>query len=692
MLYFLALFTLLTISSITFFAAKRLKIPYTVLLVAVGLALVPLAHTAAFSFLTQFTLTPDLLFYVFLPILIFESAYNINIRKVEENTWSISFLAVLSLLISAIFASAALYGAFLLLGIPLPFIVLLLFGALISATDPVAVLALFKEYGAPRRLSLIFEGESLFNDGTAMALFLVVLSVALTGYHGLGSAGAGVLMFLSMVIGGTLFGLFMGALFSQLLGATRSNENVSIMLMMVLAHTTFILSELISEHLVIGGFPIQLSAIIATTVASMFIGNYGRYKISPRAEEFVEKFWAQFAFIANSLVFILIGLLFSTLPFNIWAFLLPIAVTVAIVAAGRALSVYPVVGFLNWLGREERIPRSWQHLLAWGSLRGALAITLVLLIPDAWTPAHWTYAFTPKELILALTIGCIYATLFVKATTIGSIIRRLGIDSLTRTEEVEHQEAMELMYARMLERLDDFHAKGYLDQNSHRLLKQQYSDALECAHEESHAEGDRIVATQVLRMYAIGIEKHFLSELYTYGEISELPMRRLMTKLSWQLSQLERGNSGFDPHTSGIEKRDWFERLASFVRNVVPRAAKEADEEQYMYYRAKAIITRKVIKELRHMGDTSVVHFFDAESLQGVIDLYQKFRSDALERMHAIAHEHPAAIEPLNKTLASRGLAKVQESVLDELAERDMITAKLHIALAERFEAEHYSA
>ncbi len=344
----------------------------------------------------------------------------------------------MSLLISAFFIAIALLGVFHLLNFQLPFIVLLLFGALISATDPVAVLALFKEYGAPRRLSLIFEGESLFNDGTAVALFLIVLEIALVGYHGVASIGEGIFLFSTMVIGGIGFGTFMGAVFAKAIEYTRSNESVSIMLMMVLAHITFILSELISEHLAIAGQEIKFSSIIATTIAAMMIGNYGRYKISPRAGGFVEKFWGQFAFIANSLVFILIGLLFSTLPFSIVSFSIPIIITVLIVALGRALSIYPTIAFVNRLKKEEPIPRSWQHLLAWGSLRGALAVTLVFLIPDTYIPEGWGYVFTPKEFILALTIGCIYATLFIKATTIGHFIKKLNIDRLHRMEEVEY--------------------------------------------------------------------------------------------------------------------------------------------------------------------------------------------------------------------------------------------------------------
>lgn len=140
-----------------------------------------------------------------------------------------------------------------------------------------------------------------------------------------------------MVVGGVLFGLLMGFIFSRLIGRVNDNEHIEITLTMLVAHLTFILTEVLSHHLVLFGQEIKLSSIIATVMASMVIGNYGRFKISPRVEEYMEKFWGYFAFLANSLVFILMGLLFAALPIHFDQFLWPIALTVVVVALGRAL-------------------------------------------------------------------------------------------------------------------------------------------------------------------------------------------------------------------------------------------------------------------------------------------------------------------------------------------------------------------
>ncbi|MDQ1343528.1 MAG: monovalent cation:H+ antiporter, family [Patescibacteria group bacterium] len=173
----LSLVLLLVIAAGVSYWAGRSKIPATVALVTAGMTIALVTKFGFAGFLDDFELTPEMLFYVFLPILLFESAYNVRYKELLRNIRSISLLSVVSLIISAFFIAFGMRYGLLLFGIDVPLEVTLLFGALISATDTAAVLAVFKELGVPRRLNLIFEGESLFNDGTAIALFLVVLGI-----------------------------------------------------------------------------------------------------------------------------------------------------------------------------------------------------------------------------------------------------------------------------------------------------------------------------------------------------------------------------------------------------------------------------------------------------------------------------------------------------------------------------------
>ena len=271
--WILALFTLLALSAGVYLLSQRTKVPYTLMLVFIGLILVPLAQVPVigqpFTFLAELRLTPELLFLFFLPMLIFESAFNMDIRKMLDNAWTITLLAVVGLLLSTFGIAAALFVLLPLVGIELPFTVALLFGAVISATDPVAVLSLFKEIGAPRRLSMIFEGESLFNDGTAVALFLVVLGIVQSGFDGAGTVVDGAGLFLQMVGLGVVFGLIMAGVFTVIVRAVRANPFVSATLLLVSSHIVFITSELITEHGLFG-VSISISSIIASTIAGLF--------------------------------------------------------------------------------------------------------------------------------------------------------------------------------------------------------------------------------------------------------------------------------------------------------------------------------------------------------------------------------------------------------------------------------------
>lgn len=684
----LAIFAMLGISSLAIFWAKRVRLPHTVFLVIIGLILGLIAQFPAFHFFAEFSLTPELLFYLLLPTLIFESAYNINVRRMVEDTSIILILSIIGLIVSTLVIGVGLYYILAFLGFAVPFIFTLLFGALISATDPVAVLALFKEYGAPRRLSLIFEGESLFNDATAVALFLVLLEVVRFGYHGFDTIIEGVISFTAMMIGGVIFGIVMGGIFAKLVGIARENEIASITLTIVLAHTTFILAEILSHYLIIGGLHLPLSPIIATTVAALLMGNYGRSKIHPRAEEFVENLWGQLAFMANSLIFILIGVLFVNVPTLDPAMLGVIAVTIVVVAVARAVSIYPVVGIFNALSsKAARVPMSWQHLLSWGSLRGALAVTMVLLIPDDLLFAGWSLSMSPKEFLLALTVGCIFATLFIKATTIQRFMKMLHLDDLTDIEKVEAQEARALIHHEVCDRIKIYEQRGYIDPSIAKELSSDHQVKFQAACQGLGSPDTKALSERVLRMYAIGIETKHLKELYHHDEVSESVYRRLTGKLQLQLEAVEHGNlaPNMSIHTDG---KDVFEVLAKGLRNIIkPDTAEMKIDNLYMYYRAQTIISRKVLKELSAVDKSSAEHIFNAAALEKVVALYTTFQAQSEKKMTELAATHGERLHALSRSLAILGTHKIEESILNELYERQLITPKLFIALKEEL---HY--
>lgn len=685
----LSFFVLMLISIGAYFVSRRLRLPYTVLLVLVGSLLVPLAQFPVLSFLRAFELTPELLFYLFLPILIFESAYNMRVRDLMTNIRAVSWLSIGSLVISMFFIALVLYFVLKSIGMEVPFLATLLFGALISATDPVAVLALFKEFGVPRRLAFLFEGESLFNDGTSLAAFLVVLEVILYGFSGISTVLEGIFMFTTMVFGGVAFGIFMGFLFAKLIEKVEDNEHIEITLTMLVAHLTFILSEVISHHLVLFGQEIRFSSIIATVMASMVIGNYGRSKLSPITSHFMERFWGYFAFLVNSLVFITMGLLFASLPIELKYFLLPIFLTVLVVMVARAVSIYPVVWWLNRSKKEESIPMTWQHLLSWGSLRGALAVVMVLLIPSELTLPGWQFDFSLKEFITVLTIGCIYFTLFVKALTIGSLIKKFKLDALTRVEAAGYHQARSHILSFGQEKLTDFFEKQYIGAEAYGKLKKD----TEGKYRKEQEECEKMIAhsahgfEEALRVYALGIEKHFLGLLFQYREVSESVYKKILTKLDVQLDRVESGTVQIQSLDEEFQA-DWFEQLARFMKRML-RIRQSEDElltERYMYYRAQEIISRKVIKEfhkLKHHPALNLQGYDDL--LEKVTRSYQEFHDDAHSRKTSLVSEHAVFLAAVDERFGRDSLHKAFAEGLHQLTRKNMLPTKLSILLEEDF-------
>ena len=341
--------------------ARRVRLPYTVGLViaGVGLAFAPL-HTSA-------VLTHDFIFDVILPPLLFEAAINIRWRELRRDAVPVLTLAIVG---TAVAAAAVAAGVSFGLGWPARAAVL--FGVLIAATDPVAVIAMFKDLRVEGRLRLLVESESLFNDGVAAVLFTLTFAWAQPPGSGHLQPAEIAQTFISTVGGGVLVGLVTAGAALVVAGRTK-DPLIWSTLTTVIAYGSFLLAQ----HF-------QFSGVLATVVAGLLTGNRGFLVENPdltesRSErEFVLELWSFIAFIANSLVFLLIGLTVAGIPFDRagWGAL---AFSIALVLLSRALTVYPlclVFGRSKWA-----ISRSEQHVLWWGGLRGALGLALALSLP-----------------------------------------------------------------------------------------------------------------------------------------------------------------------------------------------------------------------------------------------------------------------------------------------------------------------
>ncbi len=680
---YLSVFTLMLIALGINVLSVKTKIPYTVLLVIGGSCLVPLSEVELFSFITSFQLTPELLFFVFLPILIFESAFNINIRNMKENKYAIGMLSIVGLLASTFFIGYAGQWAFHWLGLEVPLLVTLLFGAIISATDPVAVLALFKEYGAPHRLTLIFEGESLFNDGTAFAIFLLLLGIFEHGFNGSATVMNGVMSFLTMMLGGCLFGLLMGFFFSLLIQWVKGNEHLEITLTLLVAHFTFLLSELISESVVVYGYPIHLSSIIATLVSSLVLGNYGRFKMSVGVEQYMGKFWSYFAFIANSLVFILMGLLFTRLTISLHVTIFPILVMIPVVILARAASIYFSIGIANQFKSEESIPMNWQHLMSWGSLRGSLAVIMVLLIPDDISLADWPYDFSIKEFIIAITIGCIYFSLLIKATTIGRMVRWLKIDELLPYEKMSYYKSKALIYHTLEARIKQlFDQRNISEAQFNRLTRDYHELYLEiCKQCQSETENPQHVVENMLRIYTLAIQKGELKELFRRDEINDIIYKKNLAILETQTERVEQDKDKLKSLNDYFYS--WIGLLSRFLKRVLFFWSKSNESHQlYLYYRTQFKLINKVLDELDLIQKSPLVEVFgDHQAIDNVRKLYMFLKDQNAQQMEHEILTNKNIVDEMNEESAIALLRTHHEDTLADLHENEIISSKLYVLL-----------
>ena len=279
--------------------AKRIRVPFTVALVVAGALLATVADRVAFlAPIGSMEVTPEAVFFVFLPTLIFQSAFHLDAKALRANLGPTLTLAVPGLLISTALIGGIMHTAAPWVGMSLSWAEALLLGSILSATDPVAVIALFSQLGAPKRLTVLVEGESLFNDATAIVLSRIILGVMAAGAVSGDALLGGAAEFLAVFFGGLVVGAGLAWLAGTVIGAVESDSFIEITATTVLAYLSFY----IAEH------TLGLSGVMAVVAAGVLIGGWGKLKVSPSVAGYLKSFWDYMAGVANALIFLLVGL------------------------------------------------------------------------------------------------------------------------------------------------------------------------------------------------------------------------------------------------------------------------------------------------------------------------------------------------------------------------------------------------
>lgn len=389
---------LLLIVSLVALAVRRLRIPYTVALVVVGLLI-------TFQQPIGIDLTPELILSIFIPPLVFEAAFHLEFKSLRAN-----WLPIVGLAIPGVLVTTLVVGGIVSWGVGISLSSALVFGALIAATDPVAVVSLFKALGAPKRLTTLVESESLFNDGTAIVLFKLLVAIALS--VGVSDSGhheqtfdllTATVDFIRVSAGGLLVGVGLGWIIAQVI-ARVDDYLIETMLTTVLAFGAYLVAE-----------RFHVSGVLAVVAAGIITGNVGLKGMSPTTRIVLFNFWEFLAFVANSLVFLLIGLDVNLR--EIGANVVPIAIALVAVLLSRALVVYGLTALTN-LVSKEKVPFVFRHVLFWGGLRGAISLALALSLP---------IALAEREMLRVMTYGVVLFTLLAQGTTMQFLMKRVGL-------------------------------------------------------------------------------------------------------------------------------------------------------------------------------------------------------------------------------------------------------------------------
>lgn len=423
--------------------AGRVKLPYSVFLAIAGCVLGYLSHVHQWAppvlgeFLTilgTFEISSDTFLVVFLPILLFEAALAMNVRRLLDDLGPILMMAVVAVIISTVLVGVILYQAS-----SFTLVVCLLLGSIVATTDPAAVIGIFKEVGAPARLNTLVEGESLLNDAAAIALYAALIGVlSHTAELSFGSLS---LNFLYLFLGGGLTGFVLARLACLSFPLLRGWPAAEISLTISVAY----LSYFISEHY------LHVSGVVATVVAGLVVGSTGRTRMAPTTFVTLSQSWHQFGFWANSLIFLFAAMLIPKVMANAtWMHLFYIFLVFVATLLARAIVVFGLVPLLSFTGIGARIGTRFRVVLWWGGLRGALSLALALAVTE-----RTSLPIEAREFIAITVTGFVLATLFINGLSLQPMIKMLGLNLLTKKERALRNQAVIVATAMIQQETDE---------------------------------------------------------------------------------------------------------------------------------------------------------------------------------------------------------------------------------------------
>jgi len=650
---------------------KWANIPFTVVLVLVGIAIRQLAEQGP-EILRPFVeheISPDVILFVFLPTLIFESAFNLDARQLKQN-----LLPVLTLAIPGLVVSTGIIGGLVWWLTPFDLPSALLLGSILSATDPVAVIALFRSLGVPLRLTVLVEGESLFNDATAIVVARILMGVVAGGYFLTPEMALdGMLEFFTVFLGGAVVGWLLALAIGWILGRVENDVYIETSLTTILAYLSF----LVAEEL------FHVSGVMATVTAGLTMGSWGRAKISGSVAGFLEHFWEYLAFLANALIFLFVGLrvnlgaLYDSLDILVWV--------ISAMLLSRAAVIYGLVPLVGRLPGALPVGRPYQTVMYWGGLRGAIALAIVLSLKD----------FAHAETFVALVMGAVLFTLLVQGLSIKRLVHFLGLDKPPLADQVGSAEGLLNAKRRALGRIPDLQAGGLFSPRIAEVLENRLGGEMKTLRngleELRHRELSSGEERQLLYSRVFTAERTIFYELFTNGYIPERVYRDLCHVLGHEADAIRHGQAlardplhlTYDrPIDSALYKV--FDTVLGFTglpeRGRLSHVSREYEEAWGRYQSCT-----RILDEL----DTLV---FAESARPGIVaeirKRYRIWQTVAQEHIDTTAEQFPEFVKAVQERLARRLLVHAETEIIEAEARSGSIPAGVRDTVLEELNRE----
>jgi len=657
---------ILVASAIYLLSQKYKTIPFPVMLFLAGL----LSSLLGLHFFGAIKLSPEVVLYVFLPLLLFESAFNFDFREFRRILVPGFILSSVGLVISALVIAVILQVI-----LQIDFLQALLFGAVISSTDPIAVLSIFKQIGVPQRLLLLVDGESFLNDATSVIGYRLILGVVTAIIAAGGQSAtfgateilAGLLNFIYVFAGGFLIGALLGFIFAEIVSLIKNVKLVEISLTVVLA----ILAFVVTDHF------LKMSGIIAALGAGLVMGNYGRTKISPKIVHNIHEQWEFLIFIITALIFFLIGYEINLAEFG--GNLGMVAVSVMALLLGRLASVYLLMPIYNLFAKKaNKIPAKWMIILNLGGLRGILPLVVILSMPDT---------IIYKSLFIQFVIGAIIFTLLVNALAIKPIINRLGLAKLAIGEEIEAIITELLVLQRLkayvlrlheIQEITDETLKVHMKKIETNLNKLKETIKLWIANKDSNHYN--LEMEKVVKKYSLQIEKSIYRELYKNEIIDEPVYNKLLSSVHRQIELIDEGHDQFKLQSLTHEEqskriKNSISSLGSLWSKLGTKGNEKAIKSTYLYYKARFLGNEMVLEELGHFEAINLEIWGD-ELLSKVRSKYLELLEQNKQLMKEMSVEYSEITANLEEQIYQCECNQFIEKMLGDLTENGKVSSK----------------